>query len=420
MSSGVSAGIGGSILMVSLCFYFQVHQPFRIQQYQIFDIGSEKSYFDLSKNKEVLEKVARKCYFPANALLLQILKENPLVKISFSFSGVFLEQCETYLPQVLESFQQLVATGQVEILAETYHHSLAFLYSKSEFMEQVQLHTKKIQQVFGVTPTIFRNTELIYNNALAKTVQGMGFNAVLLEGWDHYLKWRSPNYIYKPKNAQIPLLLKNYRLSDDIAFRFSNQGWKEHPLTVEKFCQWVNDVNGNGDTVNLFMDYETFGEHQWEETGIFEFMKHLPQELLKHPDNHFNFPSEIASYPQRGELDIHAPLSWADMERDVSAWLGNDMQQSAIKMLYDLEVDVKNSHDPNLLDQWRKLQTSDHFYYMCTKWFNDGDVHKYFSPYDSPYDAYIYFMNAFKDLKQKIHKQKTPSGANEVKLWQEQ
>ena len=395
--------------MVSVCFYFQVHQPFRMSRYQVFDIGTGKNYFDEDRNKAVMYKVAEKCYLPANRVLLGLLNNNPRFKISFSFSGVFLEQCEKYCPKVLESFQELVKTGQVEVLAETYYHSLSFLYSEEEFVEQVKLHETKIKNLFGMKPKVFRNTELIYNNALAKKVESMGYKAVVLEGWDNILGWRSPNFVYKPVNSNIPLLLKNYKLSDDIAFRFSNKSWNEHPLSVEKYAQWVNAINGNGNTVNLFMDYETFGEHQWESTGIFEFLRHLPDEILKHPDNDFKFPSEVASdYPSVGELDVHNPLSWADVERDVSAWLGNEMQTSAIHKLYALEKDIKEIDDPKLLEDWRKLQTSDHFYYMCTKWFNDGDVHKYFSPYESSYDAFIYFMNIFKDLKVRVDKMKIP------------
>ena len=406
--------------MVSICFYFQVHQPFRLRQYQVFDIGTGKSYFNDNKNREILLKVAHKSYLPTNKVLHDLCRKYPKFKISFSFSGVVLDQFEEYCPEVLESFQKLVQTGQVEILAETYHHSLAFLYSEKEFEEQVKLHQQKIRKLFGINPTVFRNTELIYNNALAKKVEQMGYKVVLLEGWDHYLQWRSPNFVYKPVNSNIPLLLKNYKLSDDLAFRFSNTGWKEHPLTVEKYAQWINSINGNGDTVNLFMDYETFGEHQWESTGIFDFLRQLPGELLKHPDNSFKFPSEAARFPQRGELDIHHPLSWADMERDVSAWIGNEMQRSAIAKLYSLEEDIKRSGNAKLLSDWRKLQISDHFYYMCTKWFNDGDVHKYFNPYDNPYDGFIYFMNVFKDLQQRIKSVQIPiQQKQEVKLWQE-
>jgi alpha-amylase len=393
--------------VVSICFYFQVHQPFRLGKYQVFDIGSGRDYFDKVKNRAILHKVATKCYLPANRILLELLNTNPKFKISFSFSGVFLEQCGKYCPEVLESFQKLMKTGQVEILAETYYHSLAFLYSEEEFEKQVRLHEKQIKKLFGVKPTVFRNTELIYNNALAQKVEKMGYKAVLLEGWDQILTWRSPNFVYKPVNSNIQLLLKNYKLSDDIAFRFSNQGWKEHPLSVEKYSQWVNAINGNGNTVNLFMDYETFGEHQWESTGIFEFLRHLPGELLKNPDNDFKFPSEVATdYPSVGELDIHYPLSWADVERDVSAWLGNDMQKSAIRKLYAMEKEIKDTKNEKLIEDWRKLQTSDHFYYMCTKWFNDGDVHKYFSPYESSYDAFIYFMNIFKDLSNRLNELK--------------
>jgi len=394
--------------MVSVCFYFQVHQPFRLRQYQVFDIGTDKSYFNDNQNKEVLLKVAHKSYLPTNKVLHDLCRQYPKFKISFSFSGVVLEQFEEYCPEVLKSFQELVQTGQVEILAETYHHSLAFLYSEQEFEEQVKLHGQKIKKLFGIKPRVFRNTELIYNNALAKKVEEMGYQAVLLEGWDHYLQWRSPNFVYKPVNANLPLLLKNYRLSDDLAFRFSNTGWKEYPLTVEKYVHWINSINGNGDTVNLFMDYETFGEHQWESTGIFEFLRQLPGELLKHPDNNFKFPSEAARFPPRGELDIPYPLSWADMERDVSAWIGNDLQRSALAKLYSLEEDLKRSGNAELLSDWRKLQTSDHFYYMCIKWFNDGDVHKYFNPYDNPYDGFIYFMNVFKDLQQRIKSMQIP------------
>jgi alpha-amylase len=390
--------------MVSMCFYFQVHQPFRLQKYQVFHTGTSRNYFDEQKNREILLKVARKCYFPANHVMLELLKKHPEFKISFSFSGVFLEQCEKYCPELIFSFKELISTGQVEVLAETYYHSLAFLYSEREFEEQVSLHVKKIKQLFNVTPTIFRNTELIYCNALAMKIEKMGFKGVLLEGWDPVLDWRSPNFVYQPTTAKIPLLLKNYKLSDDVAFRFSNKSWNEHPLTVEKYAGWINAINGNGDTVNLFMDYETFGEHQWEDTGIFDFLRHLPTEILKHPDNNFKFPSDVATYPTRGELDIHHPISWADLERDTSAWLGNDMQRSSIAKLYELEEAVKASKDKKLLHDWRKLQTSDHFYYMCTKWFSDGDVHKYFNPYDTPYEGFIYFMNIFKDLQFRLSK----------------
>ncbi|MCW8965341.1 MAG: glycoside hydrolase family 57 protein [Candidatus Pacearchaeota archaeon] len=397
--------------MVSICFYFQVHQPYRIKKYSIFDIGNNKEYFSDNSNTSinnvhVLKKVARKCYLPTNKILLELLKKYPEFKISFSFSGVFLEQLEEYAPEVLESFQELVKTGQVEVLSETYYHSLSFLYSKGEFREQVRLHRELIERLFGVTPKVFRNTELIYNNELAKEIESMGYKGILAEGADFVLDWKSPNFVYEPKNSNgIKLLLKNYKLSDDIAFRFSEKGWKEWPLTVPKYSQWVNAVNGNGEIINLFMDYETFGEHQWEDTGIFEFLRYFPEEILRHPDNNFKTPSEVIdSYDSFGECDIPNFISWADVERDLSAWLGNDMQHAAINKIYSLGYKVLKTEDEELIHKWRKLQTSDHFYYMCTKWFADGDVHKYFNPYDTPYDAFISFMNVVKDLEMRVDK----------------
>jgi len=391
--------------MLSICFYFQVHQPYRLRHYSFFDIGNSQDYFDDFKNRQILHKVANKCYLPTNAVLLELLNKYPTFKVSFSFSGVFLQQCEEFYPEVLESFQKLIETGRVEILAETYHHSLASIYSKDEFIEQVKLHEKKVQKSFGLRPKVFRNTELIYNNEIATTVANLGYKGILIEGVDRILGDRSPNFVYQPINSNISLLLKNYRLSDDVAFRFSDKGWKSHPLTASTYAQWVNNIHGNGQTVNLFMDYETFGEHQWESTGIFNFLRHLPEELLKHQDTTFMTPSDvIESYKPTDCLDIHSIISWADTQRDISAWVGNRIQKSAIEKLYSLEREIKATGDQKLLNDWRTLQTSDHFYYMCTKWFNDGDVHKYFNPYDSPYEGFIYFMNAFKDLKQRTER----------------
>ena len=396
--------------MVSVCFYFQVHQPERLRKYSVFDIGKNHHYFDEEKNRQVCQKVAKKCYLPMNALLLKLIdRHKGKFKVAFSISGVALDQFERYSPEVLESFKALARTGCVEFLAETYHHSLSFMYDKREFDEQVAAHTKRIQELFGQTPKVFRNTELIFNNELAYHLQEKGFLAVLAEGADHVLGWRSPNFLYTTVTApRIKLLLKNYRLSDDVAFRFSNKGWEEHPLTVEKYVQWINAVNGNGNTVNLFMDYETFGEHQWEDTGIFNFMDHLPGAILRHPDNNFKTPSEVAkAYQPVGVLDVHSFVSWADIERDLSAWLGNKMQHAAISELYAMRDAILASGDQKAIDDWRKLTTSDHFYYMCTKWFSDGDVHKYFNPYDTPYDGYIAFMNVLNDLALRVNQPRT-------------
>jgi alpha-amylase len=387
--------------MVSVCFYFQVHQPYRLKKYSIFEIGHHGSYFDEAKNREILQKVSNKCYLPANQAVLDLIHETDgKFKVAYSLTGLVLDQFVEYAPEVLESFQRLVDTGCVELLDETYHHSLAALYSEDEFRDQVKMHRQKIKELFGYRPKVFRNTELVYNNRIAYLAEKMGYKGVLAEGADHIMGWRSPNFIYyATMGEKIRLLLKNYRLSDDIAFRFSQKGWEGWPLTADKFASWVSAVNGNGNVVNLFMDYETFGEHQWEDTGIFNFLRHLPKEVLKHPDNNFMTPSEaIDAYEPVGVVDIRDVISWADVERDLSAWLGNPMQKTSISKLYTLEQEVKKSNDPQLIEDWRRLQTTDHFYYMCTKWFNDGDVHKYFNAYDRPHDSFIAFNNVLTDF----------------------
>ncbi|MCL5016141.1 MAG: glycoside hydrolase family 57 protein, partial [Patescibacteria group bacterium] len=342
----------------------------------------------------------------ANAVLLELLKEHPEFKFAFSFSGVVLDQMEEFAPEVLQSFKKLSAFGKnrVEILGDTYYHSLAFFYSPREFERQVELHRRKIFRIFGKNPRVLRNTELSYNNDLALWAERHGFLGILAEGWDPVLGWRSPNFVYRPKGGKrIKVLLKNYRLSDDIAFRFGERSWKEWPLTAEKFSSWVSASHLNGETVNLFMDYETFGEHQWADTGIFDFLRALPEELMKDHYNKFLTPSEtIKNYRAVGEIDVPGVLTWADTERDLSAWTGNDIQKEAIQKIYSLENRVLQSKDPVLIEDWRRLQTSDHFYYMCTKWFADGDVHKYFNPYETPFDAFISFMNAAEDLELRL------------------
>ena len=401
--------------MASVCLYFQVHQPMRVKRYRVFDVGWDHNYFNDSSetnlnNKKVLAKVAGKSYLPTNAILLKLLKKHPELVLTYSFSGVLLEQLEENFPEVLDSFKKLINTGRVEVLSETYYHSLAFFYSRKEFETQVEMHKAKIKRVFGVTPKAFRNTELAYTNELAKWADEAGYTAILAEGWDSFLGWRSPNFVYKPKGTKkLKTLLKNYKLSDDIAFRFSEKSWSQWPLTADKFADWVSRINGNGQVVNLFMDYETFGEHQWEANGIFEFLRQLPTEILKHPDNNFLTVSEAAkAYPAMDEVDVPYIVTWADTERDLSAWVGNAIQTSAISLLYSLEKTILKANDPELTHDWRRLQTSDHFYYMCTKWFSDGDVHKYFNPYESPYDAFISFMNVVSDLKLRIEKKKQP------------
>ena len=389
--------------MASVCFYFQVHQPFRLRRYSVFD--SDTNYFDDYKNAELCRKVASRCYLPTNRLMLDLVRRyGKDFAVSYSITGVALEQFERWAPEVVDSFRALVDTGQVELLAETFCHSLAFLYSREEFREQVMAHSAKMTDVFGVRPKVFRNTELIYNNDLAHFVEELGFTGVTAEGADHVLGYRSPTFVYQPVGTdRIRLLLKNYRLSDDIAFRFSDRSWPEWPLRAETFAEWVDQVNGNGYVVNLFMDYETFGEHQWADSGIFDFMEHLPEHVLKDGKNNFmTLSAAAAAYEPAAELDIPHMVSWADVERDLSAWLGNAMQSNALHELYRMEDEVKAAGNAELLDDWRRLQTSDHFYYMCTKWFADGDVHKYFNPYESPYDSYINFMNVLDNLRSRL------------------
>jgi len=386
--------------MASVVFYFQVHQPFRLRRYSVFDSGTD--YFDGQANAEICRKVAAKCYLPANAVIADLIREHEgRFKVSYSVTGLGIEQFRLYAPEVLDSFVELARTGCVEFIAETYHHTLAFLYRRDEFIDQVDAHRRTIAELFGQTPRVFRNTELTYNNDVAEVIDDMGFDAILTEGADHVLGYRSPTFLYSPPNCgRLRLLLKNYRLSDDIAFRFGNRSWAEWPLTAEKFARWVHQINGNGYVCNLFMDYETFGEHQWVDTGIFEFLRAMPGEVMRLGDNDFLTVSEaVDRYPPAGELDVPHMISWADTERDISAWLGNSMQANALYEVYALADEVRACGNDDLIEKWRKLQTSDHFYYMCTKYFADGDVHKYFNPYESPYDSYINYMNILDSIR---------------------
>ncbi|MBQ2351744.1 MAG: glycoside hydrolase family 57 protein [Bacteroidales bacterium] len=388
--------------MRSICFYFQVHQPFRLKKYRFFDIGNDHSYYNDYENRTIMRKVAEKCYLPANQLFLDLVNEyGDNFKIAYSLSGTVIDQFELYAPDVLESFQKLFATGRVELLDETYSHSLSALRPEDVFDYQVNRHRRKVKELFGLQPKIFRNTELIYSDEIGEKVAKLGYEGMLTEGARHIMGWKSPNYLYcNAVNPKLKLLLKNFKLSDDIAFRFSNQAWEEYPLTAEKYVAWLNAIDPNEEVVNLFMDYETFGEHQWKETGIFDFMRALPEKVFKYSDYQFHTPSEVvAKHNPVGVLNVPYPISWADEERDLTAWLGNELQNEAFENLYKLFERVKELDDPELWRDWLYLQTSDHFYYMCTKWFSDGDVHKYFNPYSSPYEAFINYMNILSDFR---------------------
>jgi alpha-amylase len=393
--------------MPSVCLYFQVHQPQRLRRYSFFDVGQLHDYEDDAENRRILERVALKCYLPANALLLRLIDEyEGTFRVAFSVSGVVIDQLERHRPDILESFQRLAATRCVEFLNETNSHSLAFLFSPREFQEQVRLHRKRIQALFGHSGRTFRHTELIYSGSLAKVVEEMGYRTILAEGTEKILGTQSQNRIYRPAGCtKLKLLLRNYRLSDDVAFRFSDRKWAEYPLTAVKYAHWLHQIRQEEAVINLFMDYETFGEHQWPETGIFEFLRALPGEVLQNPDFCFQTPDEAATtHAAAGEISSPGFVSWADEERDTTAWLGNAMQQDAARALYALEPAIRGSKNKDLLRKWRMLQTSDHLYYMCTKWFADGDVHRYFNPFESPYEAYINYMNILDDLSQSIKK----------------
>ena len=397
-----------------IVLYLHVHQPYRLRKYTVFDTATSHNYFDDEKNEQVFRKVADKSYRPMNALLKKMLDRYPDFKLSLSITGPFLEQAQSWTPDVLESFKNLIKTGRVEVVAETYNHSLAFFYSRSEFEHQVKLHQDKIREIFGVTTRVFRNTELSYNNDMAKWAEDYGFKGILAEGWDPILQWRSPNMVYRPEGTHnISLLLKNYKLSDDVAFRFSDKDWQDWPLSADTYNNWVNMSADNCSIVNLFMDYETFGEHQWHDTGIFDFYETFIGKWLENSQNTFYTVSDaIAEFPPVAEISMTSTVTWADTERDLTAWTGNSMQQEALRYIYAMQDDILRTEDKDLINDWRKLQTSDNFYYMCTKWSNDGDVHAYFSPYDSPYDAFLYYLNVIRDLRWRLHHDHHTGGLN--------
>ncbi len=386
--------------MPDICLYFQVHQPYRLRRFRVFDIGSGAGYFDEEANRGILRRVADKCYLPANRALREAVERSDgRFRFSLSLSGVLLEQLASTAPDVLESFQRLADTGGVELLGETYYHSLAALNDPWEFRTQIGLHGKAVERHFGQRPTVFRNTELLYDDAIAPQVARMGFQAMMVEGTDRMLGWRSPNYVYAAASAPgLRLLARNFRLSDDVGFRFSNRTWDAWPLTADRWAEWIS--RSAESSVHVFLDYETFGEHHWADTGIFDFLRYLPDALARR-NVACRRPSELAAREPVGTLSVPVTTSWADAERDTSAWLGNRLQRAAYDRHARMAPRVKESGDPQLLETWRRLGTSDHFYYMSTKRFSDGEVHQYFSPYDSPYDGFIAYMNALTDLERR-------------------
>lgn len=394
--------------MRDIVLYLHMHQPRRVREYSVFDIGERHDYFDSHSpaldNRAIFHKVAHKSYWPMIKLLQKLAAEHEKFSVNLSISGVFLEQCKQYDPALLAEIQALVATGHVELAAETYYHTLAFFYSKFEFTKQVTMHTKAMERYFGVKPTVFRNTELAYNNELGEWAESAGYRAVITEGWDPVLNWRSSHHLYAPQHTEkTALFLKDYRLSDDLAFRFSNRHWAEWPLTAEKYRGWIDALGENEKLVNLFMDFETFGEHQWADTGIFSFFEEFVANWCGSGQRFATFSQVLDTHRVADTVDMPNTVTWADSERDLSAWLGNALQQEAADALYKLEPSVLRTGDNDLIHDWRTLQTSDHLYYLSTKWADDGNVHAYFSPYKSPYDGFLSYMNAIRDIRFRIY-----------------
>ena len=401
--------------MKAICFYFQIHQPFRLKTYRFFDIGNDHYYYDDFSNDDIITRIAQRSYLPANNMLLDMIKQyGKAFKVAFSISGTALEQLEQYVPEFIESMKELAATGCVEFLSETYAHSLASLEDPDEFVSQVKNHDKKIYQLFGQHPKVFRNTELIYDDDISSMVQSMGFKAAITDGAKHILGWKSPNYVYSSATAsKLKLLLKNSKLSDDITFRFSNPEWASYPLAADKYIDWIANLPQEEQIINLFMNYETFGELQPRETGIFEFMKALPR-FAAERGIEFWTPSEVVSKLKSvGSLSVPYPMSWADEARDTSAWLGNTLQKEAVKKLYSISERVRLCDDKRIKQDWYYLQASDHFFYMSTKHSEDGSVHSHYSPYDSPYMAFTNYMNVLSDFMIRVDEQFPSSIGNE-------
>jgi alpha-amylase len=392
--------------MKTVCLFFQVHQPFRHKRYHFFDIGTDHYYYDDFTNESIMNKIAVKSYLPTNKLLLTLANQlGDKFKVSFSITGQALDQFQLYAPEVIDSFQKLVKTGCVEFLSETYSHSLSSLKDKTIFEEQVKLHDKKIFDLFGLQPRVFRNTEMIYSDEIGAHVADMGYSAMLTEGAKQVLGWKSPNYLYvNAINPRLKILMRNFKLSDDIAFRFADTNWADYPLTADKFVNWLEKIDPKDEVVNLFLSYEAIGDRQAKETGIFDFIESLLVKIVKHPALKLATPSEMIEELQPiSRVSVPNPISWADEERDLTAWLGNSMQKEAFGKLYKLSAQIRKCTDEDLLKDWNYLQVSDHFYYMSTKFFSDGKDHSYFNPFDSPFEAFVNYMNVLSDFKIRIN-----------------
>ncbi len=395
--------------MKTICLYFQIHQPFRLRRYRFFDIGNDHYYYDDFQNGEIFKKVADMCYIPANRAILEMIKKSDgKFKVAFSISGVALEQMEIYAPELIDSFVELIKTGKIELLTETYAHSLASLGNQDEFRAQVKMHTEKIESLFGVTPTVFRNTELIYSDDISDTVYDMGFRGMLTEGAKHILGWKSPNYMYSSAaHPELKLLLKNDRFSEDLSLRFADYSWTEYPLTADKYMSWIGSTATAENIVNIFLNYEVLGSLHAPSTGIFDFFKALPQFAAQNNIS-FSLPSELFEKNKAVDSIVAPyPMSWVDEEKDCSSWLGNILQQEAFQKINEISERVRLCSDRRILQDWLYLQSSDHYYYMNTKHYN------LFSPYDNPYDAFNNYMNVLADFILRVEAQFPSSIENE-------
>ena len=390
----------------SICIYFQIHHPERLRKYQFFDIGKKHNYFDNYANRSELEDLAENCYLPANALLLDLIKKyEGKFKVAFSISGSAIDQLEMHTPEVIRSFQELAQTGQVEFLAETYSHSLASLSEDTdEFELQVKRHSAAIKELFGKKPVTFRNTSLIYSDKIGKRVADLGFKTILTDGAKHVLGWKSPNFVYKNAlDENLNLLLKNSKLSDDIAIRFSDRNWSEYPLTSEKYVDWVSHSLQDTEVLNLFMNYEVIGHYNRAESGIFDFLRYFIQQIAENPNYQFLLPKEVTKkHTAKDILPVPYPISWTDEERDITSWLGNELQKEAFTELFKIQPLVKKKKNAELNEDYSRLQASEHFYFMRTKLFSGADYHKYILPYESPYEAFINYMNVLSDFIERV------------------
>lgn len=393
--------------MKSVCFYFQIHQPFRLKRYRFFDIGRDHYYYDDFANDDIITRIAERSYMPmAQTLLDMIEQSNHTFKCAISITGTAIEQLQQYVPEFIDMLKKLSDTGCVEFLSETYSHSLASLEDTEEFIRQVKEHDSLIHTLFGQKPKVIRNTELIYDDDIASLIASMGFRGAITEGAKHILGWKSPDFVYCAAGApKLKLLLKNDKLSNDISRNFANTDWDEYPLRADKYMDWIAALPTDHQIVNLFLSMETFGEFLPQETGIFDFMRALPRFAAERGISFITPTDAIMKFTPVDTISVPYPLSWSDGVSDVSAWKGNILQKEALEKLYSVAERVNMCTDKRIKQDWEYLQSSDHFYYMNTQNLTDGMMHAAFSPYESPYAAFTNYMNVLADFIVRVEEQ---------------